>query len=111
MRLTSPYGLCTLRIPLPPYTYLHPDLNPPPLTPHFRDLIKPSASSSGMVSGEDEEGEAFRVALGVCLGAHAGCGGKEQLVATMQVRGWGGAGLCSLQKVDRVEVWTYGCGS
>ena len=38
-----------------------------------------------MVSGEDEEGEAFRVALAVCLAAHVGSGGREQLEATMQV--------------------------
>ena len=58
----------------------------------LRDQIRTAGSASAQISGEDEEGDGFRVALAVCLGAHAGCAGVEQLTATMQVRGEGGRG-------------------
>ena len=53
----------------------------------LRDMMRMAGSGTGAVtgSGEDEEGDGFRMALATCLGAHAGCGGKEQLAATMQV--------------------------
>ena len=58
----------------------------------LRDQIRTAGSASAQISGEDEEGDGFRVALAVCLGAHAGCAGAEQLALTMQVRGGDGGG-------------------